>query len=122
MRYEQLSGYSITCEVSGGWEQLIPTPVVRQENMSQAHHSGNESEETYHQHGETARLNAEFNFSLTDHELKAKLNAVGAAVGEGAKRLGSFTQTVVYMLAIFSVTVVALAVMSVRKARVESKQ
>lgn len=87
--------------------------------MSQTHHSGNESEEPYHQHGETAQLNTEFNFSLTDLEMNTKLNAVGAAASEGAKRLGNFMQTVLYALAIFSVTVVALGVMSVRKAQIE---
>jgi len=89
--------------------------------MSQVHNSGNESEGTYHQHSETSRIDAEFCFSLTDLELKAKLNTVGTAVNEGAKILRDFTKKVLYMTVIFSFTVVALTVMSVRKVRAESK-
>lgn len=89
--------------------------------MSQAHHSGNESEETYHQHSETARLDTEFDISLTDLELKAKQNAVGTAASEGAKKLASFTKWVVCMLAMLSVTAIALAVVSVHKIQAESR-
>ena len=87
--------------------------------MSETHHSGNDSEEPYHQYGETAQLNTEFNFSLTDLEMKAKLNAIGAAASEGAKRLESFMQTVLYALTIFFFAVVALGVMSVYKSLIE---
>lgn len=89
--------------------------------MSQVHHSENESEEKHHQYNNNSQIDAEFNFSLADLEVKAKLKTVSVAIGQGAKIIESFTQKVIHMLIIFSATVVALAVASVCKVWAESK-
>lgn len=88
--------------------------------MSQSKHGAYESEETVHQHGENAQFEAKLGLSWRDLEMDAKLNTVGTAVSEGAKKFEAFMKTVLKLATVIAGTVVAILIALVAKSIIET--